>query len=80
MNIPERSPHFALTITAILIALVIPSAITIAQDVPPSSYAPVVERESFEAVVQRMTSEKSQIAQRHQQLLESRVRPERSIC
>ena len=72
MNILERTPHFSRTITTILTVLVIQSAIAYAQDAPPSSYAPVVERESFDAVVQRMTSEKPQIAQRHNQLLKSR--------
>lgn len=43
-----------------------------AQEVPPSSYSPVVDRETFDAVVQRMRSEKPGIAQRHSALLQER--------
>jgi len=38
----------------------------------PSSYAPVVDRETFDAVSQRMTAAKGEIAARHAQLLELR--------
>ncbi len=42
------------------------------QEAPPSSYAPVVERESFERLVERMVAEKAAIAQRHHRLLNER--------
>lgn len=55
----------------ILSLLSIPTA-GFGQEAPPSSYAPVVDRETFDAVVQRMTSEKPGIAQKHSALLEQR--------
>ena len=67
-----RSGQFTLAIVASMLSLMIQPSATNAQDVPASSYAPVVERESFEAVVQRMKADKEGIARRHQQLLQTR--------
>ncbi|NLF37966.1 cytochrome B6, partial [bacterium] len=43
-----------------------------AQDPPPSSYSPVVMKESFTAVKERMTGAKAEIMQRHKALLDER--------
>ncbi len=72
MNVLEEGRRFSLTALLLVVALVTQSAIVNAQDAPPSSYAPVVERESFDSVVQRMKNAKPSIAQRHKALLESR--------
>jgi len=72
MNILARSGQFPAIIAVGILVLLIPSASTIAQVAPPSSYAPVVERESFDAVVKRMQAAKAGIAQRHNQLLQTR--------
>ena len=45
---------------------------TLAEDPPPSSYMPVVSPKPLDAVIEKMTSEKPEIAARHQQLLEER--------
>ncbi len=72
MNVFARSSQFSLAIVVAFTALLIQPTTMNAQDAPASSYAPVVERESFEAVVSRMQAEKAGIAQRHNQLLQSR--------
>ncbi len=56
--------------TAVCLSLVV--AAVYAADPPPSSYIPVVEQETFEAVRQRMEAEKPGIAARHNQLLNTR--------
>ncbi|HSG70277.1 MAG TPA: cytochrome B6, partial [Planctomycetaceae bacterium] len=43
-----------------------------AQDAPPSSYAPVVERETFKETVERMSAAKPEIMQRQMELLKLR--------
>lgn len=60
-----------LATVAMLTSLLIPTT-SRAQETPPSSYSPVVERESFDTVVKRMVNEKAAIAKRHQQLLQAR--------
>ena len=67
-----RSSQFVLAFAVAVAPLLGCPGTTHAQELPPSSYAPVVERESFEAVVQRMTAAKAGIAQRHEQLLQTR--------
>ncbi len=53
-------------------AMVLAVPLVRGQEAPASSYAPVVERESFERLVERMVAEKAAIAQRHQRLLNER--------
>jgi cytochrome c peroxidase len=43
-----------------------------AEEPPPTSYSPVVIKEDFESIMRRMSGEKPQLAQRQQQLLETR--------
>ncbi len=60
-----------MTAVAVLLLSIGPN-LAKAQETPPSSYAPVVERESLQAVMERMIREKPDLARRHLQLLESR--------
>lgn len=53
--------------------LVLSAGLLVAQDqAPPSSYAPVVVRETFSATVNRMSAAKAGIMKKHQALLEER--------
>ena len=70
MNSLAQSMSFGVVLAGVVLALMPLSAT--AEDAPPSSYAPVVQRESFESLVQRMRAGKAEIAQRHQQLLQTR--------
>jgi len=49
-----------------------PPRTSFAQAMPPNSYAPVVMRESFSTVVERMTAAKAKIEERHAALLQER--------
>jgi cytochrome c peroxidase len=59
------------TMTGVSLAAVAVATL-FAQEPPPSSFAPVVPKEPFEATVQRMSAEKAGIMQRHMDLLEER--------
>jgi hypothetical protein len=70
MKCSSARRHFTRAIASLIAVLSVSSAA--GQDPPPSSYSPVVEKETFEAVVKRMTAEKPEIAARHQKLLQDR--------
>lgn len=70
MKCSSARRHFTRSIASLIAVLSVSSAA--GQDPPPSSYSPVVEKETFEAVVKRMTAEKPEIAARHQKLLQDR--------
>ncbi len=72
MNSHARSKPFAAVIAMLITVFMALPGTTQAEDAPPSSYAPVVARESFDAVVQRMQAAKAGIAERHNQLLQTR--------
>ncbi len=72
MDSHTRSKPFAVVIATLIAAFMALSETTWAEDAPPSSYAPVVERESFDSVVKRMQAAKAGIAQQHNQLLQTR--------
>lgn len=63
---PRLRPLWLMCITALGV-----SGLALAAD-PPSSYAPVVIKEAFQAIKARMEGEKRGVMQRHQSLLEQR--------
>lgn len=71
MNIRRQKELRALLAAAAIITLfaAVPAK---AQDTPASSYSPVIEKEPFETVVQRMIAAKPNIAAKHTALLEER--------
>src|SRR5687768_15554483 len=55
-----------------LVVLLAPWSLFAAEEPPPSSYAPVVIKEDFAAVMKRMSGEKAKVMQRQKDLLNTR--------
>lgn len=67
-----RHPNGMKLLTFAVLTAAAWTALAQAQDSQPSSYSPVVVQEAFEAVMNRMSGEKTAVMQRHQTLLERR--------
>ena len=66
----RRARFFGVGVAAAVLAGVV--LVTLAEEKPASSYAPVVDREEFEKTVARMEAEKPQLAERQTALLQER--------